>query len=76
VKCHTAAVRRNPCLVQRALQLRLVAQQQDQGLGLLDGDVHMRWRIRRPFDTNLQVAEFRRVEPECQPLRAIRSVGH
>jgi hypothetical protein len=71
-----AAVGRHARLIQRALQLRLVAQQQCQGLRPLDRDLNARRSLQRAVDPDLHMAEFGRIKPERQPLRAVRSVCH
>ena len=54
VEGDAAAFRRHAGLVQRALQLRLIAQQQCQGLGLLDGDLDARRCVERTVDPELR----------------------
>ena len=70
---HAAALCRHAGLVQRALQLRLIAQQQRKGFGLLDGDLDARRRVGWTVDAHLHATEFGRVQSHRQPLRAI---GH
>ena len=70
-----AAVRGHARLVQRALQLRLVAQQQRQGLRTLHGDIHLRRRIRRAVDANLHLTQLGRLQPQGHALSATRGAG-
>ena len=73
---HAASLGRHAGLIQRTLQLRLIAQQQGQRLGLLDGDVHPRRRVGRSIDTDFHLAEFGWGKPHGQPLRAVRCMAH
>ena len=58
------------------LQLRLVAQQQGKRLGLLDCDLDACRGFGWAVDAHLHVAEFGRIEPHGQPLRAVRCMAH
>jgi hypothetical protein len=58
------------CLLKRALELRLLALQELQGIGPLRG--HMRGHLTAAVDrkTHIDPTEFRRVEPDVELMRA------
>lgn len=50
--------------VERAVELRLIAEQQQQRVRPFDDQVHPGRAARRTFDAHLHAAELRRVEPD------------
>ncbi len=58
----------HPGKVERPVQLRLVAEQQQQRIGPLDDQLDPGRPARCAFDVHLHAAEFRRVEPDRQML--------
>jgi hypothetical protein len=71
-----AAVRWDAGLVERALQLRLVALQERERLWAVGGDLDPRWRILRPVDADLDMAKLCGVETERQARAAIRRLRY
>lgn len=69
VELQRALSGRHPGEVKRAVELRLVTQQQQQGVRLLDLKVHSGAAVGRAFDAHLHAAEVQRVEPDRQVLR-------
>ena len=75
MKGDAAAIGWNAGLIERTLQLRLVAQQQGQCFLPLHGDLDPRWRILRTLDANLHLTQLRRIEPQGEPLRSVRCMS-
>ena len=71
---HIPSVRRHAGLVQRALQRRLIAQQQIERLRFFHRDFDARRGVQGSVDFDLHMTEFWRVKPHRQSLGTVYCV--